>query len=275
MRIITAANQKDFYDRYSDPTDRQTVWIREASFVSKDDSRVAPLAEYTDGFPSGCVPISGGTFLNEIDNVSYDHRIFKQGELKWELHNHEERFGNFEKWHYLPMVTLVAGKLYRGILYTETRTPPFSRLSLTRDTQYRDKAYWSADDFLSDHTTKSGFELKAAKKKRESVERWFNPQQRDFSPVHQGVNSPVLVWGKTWSAKDGRWRSGWIVNGLLKSLDFMLTMNPHTLAQELDMYLGGVLTKREPMEPVSDKLKLQAHGMDQSSFRKGPTKVHT
>lgn len=63
----------------------------------------------------------------------------------------------------------------------------------------------------------------------------------------------------------------WTVNGdNLKSFQFQRVLDPYSCAQEISMWVGGVLPKNgNPMvEITDDKIKIAKHGMDKWSFRK-------
>lgn len=87
------------------------------------------------------------------------------------------------------------------------------------------------------------------------------------------VQSPIL--SLEWSAPR-KYPASWVLmkNTRLDRLSFFRMLPPQQAAQELSMFVDGVMTAPESPEPVSDKVKIQAHGMDERSFRKDPTKVH-
>lgn len=63
------------------------------------------------------------------------------------------------------------------------------------------------------------------------------------------------------------------VNPFLKEYDFQSIIDPYTIAQEIDMYLGNELAvQKDPPAPITDKLRAEYHGFDEHSFRKLPTK---
>jgi hypothetical protein len=69
-----------------------------------------------------------------------------------------------------------------------------------------------------------------------------------------------------WSRKDLEWD----VNAdTLGSVQFAKVFDPFQAYQEIEMYVGGVLSGREnSMATVSDEVRAQKHGMDKTSFRK-------
>jgi hypothetical protein len=63
------------------------------------------------------------------------------------------------------------------------------------------------------------------------------------------------------------------VNGTLKELEFYRVMDAYQAYQELDMFVGGVLTQCDKMvDTVADKDRIVQHGFDKYSFRKPPEK---
>ena len=64
-----------------------------------------------------------------------------------------------------------------------------------------------------------------------------------------------------------------ILNGTLKEFEFFRVMNAFQAYQELDMFVGGVLTQTEAMTVnIADKDRIVQHGFDKYSFRKPPEK---
>lgn len=59
-----------------------------------------------------------------------------------------------------------------------------------------------------------------------------------------------------------------IVNPVLKDYNFQKVLDNYTLYQELEMFIGGVLTNTEVIPELEDKHKVAAHGFDAWSFRK-------
>ena len=55
----------------------------------------------------------------------------------------------------------------------------------------------------------------------------------------------------------------------LKDIEFQRVVDPYTLFQDLDMYVGGVLPEVKSVDEIADKYKIQQHGFDPIwSFRK-------
>jgi hypothetical protein len=58
------------------------------------------------------------------------------------------------------------------------------------------------------------------------------------------------------------------VNPQLSRLQFQKCLDQTTVYQELEQWVGGVLTNNEPIPEPSDKEKVNIHGFDKLSFRK-------
>jgi hypothetical protein len=86
---------------------------------------------------------------------------------------------------------------------------------------------------------------------------------REIDPaIHFRHDSPVVLFL-------GERR---VVDPCLKDLGFQKALDPYTVFQEIDMFLGGVMAQpRDPPSPMSDREKISSHGMDvKRSFRKMP-----
>jgi len=62
-----------------------------------------------------------------------------------------------------------------------------------------------------------------------------------------------------------------IKNPCLKKYQFYKVMEPMTIYQKIQQFIGGVLSspEKDPW-PINDKLKAESHGFDKWSFRKKP-----
>jgi hypothetical protein len=264
MRIITSASQKDYYDRYSDPTDNDCVWVRKATAVMEKEREVAPLAAYLTS-PTNLHRIGKKNILTSADQIGMRLRDSTQGHIVWTVEVVDRWYRSTEI-EYHPVYVVFCGRMYRGIKYVERHmSTPDSRPVLGFEPNCRYRFYWSANAFLAEHVQK---EEKYSFTPQQEVKKWFEPNQSAVGNVCLDVHSPVLVY----AISDNR--VCWIKDALLKDLQFIKVLDPHTAFQELEMYVGGVMTRPEPLHKVSDKLKAAAHGMDERSFRKDPTKIH-
>lgn len=74
---------------------------------------------------------------------------------------------------------------------------------------------------------------------------------------------------------DNRQTPSWGINGFdLGAVEFYRVMDPHTLYQELSMWVGGILPRSgAEMVTIDDKTRAAKHGFDRWSFRKMPEKA--
>jgi hypothetical protein len=61
-------------------------------------------------------------------------------------------------------------------------------------------------------------------------------------------------------------------NPFLKELEFFRAVDAFTAFQEISMYLGNQLVKRDKPDEIADKYKISQHGFDDWSFRKQASK---
>jgi hypothetical protein len=59
------------------------------------------------------------------------------------------------------------------------------------------------------------------------------------------------------------------INPKLADIEFYRLFEVNKCYQELDMFIGGVLANNPTVDPIPDKYKIQQHGFDNKSFRKG------
>jgi len=91
--------------------------------------------------------------------------------------------------------------------------------------------------------------------------------------LHRHFNSPVIRVKYTNPEKYYGKEQVFIVNPILRDLQFARCRNPFSVFQDIQSYISGVLGCNEkPITQVSDEIKIAKHGMDKTSFRKSPTK---
>jgi hypothetical protein len=62
-------------------------------------------------------------------------------------------------------------------------------------------------------------------------------------------------------------------NCSLKDLNFQMVKSPYEAFQELDMFIGGIISQKEnELVKIEDKFLIKAKGFDDKSFKKEPTK---
>ena len=81
-------------------------------------------------------------------------------------------------------------------------------------------------------------------------------------------------WGGWCDLSRARRHAPWHVDRpVLRHVDFARAVAPHLLFQEIEMWVGGVLADAgRPVITVSDRDRAAKHGMDDTSFRRPPTK---
>lgn len=97
------------------------------------------------------------------------------------------------------------------------------------------------------------------------------PTQSSIATLMVSLQVPVLYFQShgTGNCKEPTFTH----NPELFKIDFIKVMPPYLAFQELEMYIGGVLSAPEtPMIPITDKDRIQQRGFDKWSFRKMPTK---
>lgn len=98
------------------------------------------------------------------------------------------------------------------------------------------------------------------------LRRWLS-EGREHEELFIEVNAPIfLIERETEGACD------WIltVNVPLKPLEFFKIVDAFTAFQEISMFLGNQLCRREKIEDIPDKFKIGQHGFDKHSFRNLP-----
>jgi hypothetical protein len=290
MRIITSSKLKDYYDRFSDPTDKDTVWVRTPELVSHPT-----LEHYSGRRMEACTPKADTYFLTPNDPLR-DDATKRQGDIgPFNLYrdrnydsNGNYRTGRTENFNfgYEAVEVVFCGVLYRGMAYYEDQPTEFDKGRYTQLTRTRYRVYWTVEQFAADHMEKIDkdnkirISLTIGNGSRAKVANWFEPvRHSDMVAACVELNTPVLLRAsrQPWRIPEHRNRPthNWLANAtMLDTIQFMRRMDPHTAFQELSMFVGGVMVRHDKIEPVSDKLKVLAHGMDERSFRKDPTKVH-
>lgn len=130
-------------------------------------------------------------------------------------------------------------------------------------------------------------------KKGEAVGKWIESYLGrvdfpDTSEFHVSLNTPVIIFDQSISTRlyseshfayDNKFKSsasteGFVLlSGRLSDYQFIKVLDPYLFVQELEMFMGNFLVKRDPEPEFTDKDKIQSHGFDDKiSFRKEKTK---
>lgn len=106
----------------------------------------------------------------------------------------------------------------------------------------------------------------------------------DSTEFHVDVNNPLVIfdqhlhhglfreshftYGDTYRSSTNR--DGFaLFSGRLSDYQFIKVLDPYSFVQELEMFMGNALLKRDPEPVFTDKDKIQSHGFDDKvSFRK-------
>jgi hypothetical protein len=85
---------------------------------------------------------------------------------------------------------------------------------------------------------------------------------RDLTDLFIKVGSPIFI------IPIGKQNSIFTVNPVLIDYGFQHIVDPYTMHQEIEMYLGNVLVSDKDTPEFDDVLKRDMHGMDKWSFKK-------
>lgn len=98
----------------------------------------------------------------------------------------------------------------------------------------------------------------------------------DMMELHRKYNTPILALDMNVN-RYNNWRSNsysnsraiFYVNAVLKPYEFYKVFDTFTAFQEIQMFIGGVLTNPEQnMVNISNESRIKKHGFDKWSFRK-------
>lgn len=113
-----------------------------------------------------------------------------------------------------------------------------------------------------------------AKERANSRDEWQKLLLKDVSSINHAYSSPIVLVRKVQRARFSYGNSGIssvsvTIDPRLKDLDFGRLVSADQCHQEIEMFVGGVLSLDGPEpRPTTDKEKLIAHGMDVKwSFR--------
>jgi len=95
----------------------------------------------------------------------------------------------------------------------------------------------------------------------------------DMMELHRKYNTPILVLdmnANVYNSWRGRNKPSFYVNPILKPYEFYKVFDTFTAFQEIQMFVGGVLTNSENIIELSNDVRIKKHGFDKWSFRKEP-----
>ena len=145
--------------------------------------------------------------------------------------------------HIFGNILLFAGKIYPYI-------------------EYDKKYYWDFDSFYDD--------LEILKNPTKTV----GSIHKLFSFKGSTILEEWSIQNKITIALMNYWHKEININPKLSQLNFEKQFDPYSAYQEIEMWIGGVLTNNETIPEISDKDKINQHGFDKWSFRKQPNNLN-
>lgn len=173
---------------------------------------------------------------------------------------------------YAPIQVIFCGKVYNGIVRTETRFSDFD----TGIKQPVFHGFWNPQTLLADLAANEA-ELNIAKHwdgsrvlTADTLDEYFAP--RDVKPdILEVLIAENIVHSIQYGTASANWKSWdkWFDNtDGLKTIGFAAAVDPWQAYQQIDMWLGSVLAKDEDnMVKLSDKELIDKHGFNKASFR--------
>lgn len=161
---------------------------------------------------------------------------------------------------------IVCGKRFQGVRVEAE--------DLRSDRRYKTQWFWTHERF-AEWVTKAGLEFVEARKGE--LEAYFETTDLPKTLLGEVISRGWSILVNDEGRPDGRLgRDGapWMIDpDVLGELAFYRAMDPVLLFQEIDMWLGGVVASSDKeMIEISDADKIAKHGMDETSFRKAPSK---
>jgi len=188
-------------------------------------------------------------------------------------------------------VNLFPYTIYRQDRSTELNIHPSILLVCGKQYPYTSFTHWSGStrhvihsfsysDFLDD-LVKCGYKSTARSIEKYDKERGFWVYRANYAELftgyytskeieelHISYNSPILTVGYNAIGRELQIQT----NSVLSDVGFEKIIDPYTMFQEIEMYLGGVLCNVEDGKvSISDKDLAEQHGYNKHSFRKLPT----
>lgn len=186
-----------------------------------------------------------------------------------------------------PLILIFCGKLYPGLRVSIN----WQRANLhwsEVDDHHLNKICWSHSDVKS-HLEK--YKIEWEKEPRGRKQQWgrygrhlrftsdnvkeffdlslFGNIDMKVQDIHFKFDTPsIAIWHRD------SFKCPVIFNPVLKDIDFIRRLDPYNTFQELSMFISGVMGGQTPkMVEVSDEIRKQKHGFDETSFRKPPQKT--
>lgn len=156
-----------------------------------------------------------------------------------------------------PRIVVNTGKIYTNTIYPGRPAPELAYQPMwdVRDVHVK--------DLDAEFTEYRFFNNKGDK----SIREWFNT--KGAGPVGEWLDLFQRERAVSFVAHDDKL----IINPCLQDFKFQRVVGGAEAFQEIEMFISGVLgVSANPMIELTDKDRIQAHGFDDFSFRKGPGK---
>lgn len=178
-----------------------------------------------------------------------------------------------------------AGKIYRYIKLTDQQ----KNVEVFYDLESLVKKLTAKNcEVVLDHLVYRGYLSGKDQTLKDNIEKFFDKKiLTDSNQLHIDLDTPIYIFDQSvnfcfykdsdfdddeFKSLRGSYDYG-IVSGRLSDYQFVKIMLPNELVQELEMFMGNVLVKRDPVPIMTDNIKIASHGFDvKSSFRKSKVK---
>lgn len=177
-------------------------------------------------------------------------------------------------WCAMPSILGFCGELFPMVAVANTNSYDRIRNGVDRIADYKPEFFYDFEKFKESPYVK----IVRGWRWEEEYKSFFNDwRKKDDAPFLE-YEAPVFV---AYCDTDNHRRSkgrgtGYmakvITNPVLKDFGFASIKDPYTAFQEISMYLGNQLVKRDQPEPLADKYRLAGRGFDEKSFRH-PTRL--
>jgi hypothetical protein len=158
------------------------------------------------------------------------------------------------------------GKLY--FIYTVSKNYLEKPVAYTDINKVLDVAYNGNKKLIDDVKYNSrmfrGIHTLYVDSTSQDVQKQFNDRfcNRNLDDIFIKIGSPLFI------IPVDRHNKVFTVNPVLKDYGFQHIVDPYTMYQEIEMYLGNILVSDKKVPEFNDVLKRDMHGMNEWSFKK-------
>lgn len=256
MRIISKF--KDYYDSALAFGHDDTI-VYERKKIKHVSARDKPL------------PKGYEFMLPTLDTRTYIYRGWYRGAKEYESNSKGAEFA------ITPFTVVFCGKLYPAICMRHRKKGSLGAWS--KDFAYTLEAYvalmsYHGLEFTSTKKRKryswDNSLIKGSPKRKSDCEEYFARSGEDHIAFFAEKEIPIAYCEEDgWTA----YKSTLAFNTSLQDVAFFKLFDAYTAFQELDMFVGGVMTREgNPMAGISDTDLRDKKGFDKMSFKKYPTK---